>query len=228
MRLVLLSDTHENNLNTKWVIPQGDVLIHAGDATARGRIESLAKFGRELQEHPHRFKIFVPGNHDRLFADQTKLAVSILATHGIITLIDESIVLPGGLHIYGTPWIQEDPGLFPRDFATFMTLDAKEHFAKIPEYVDILITHQPPYGVLSQTLDGEDIGSTQLATELTYRIHPRLHVFGHVHEQGGWKYVNDQATPLFVNAALCGPRNQPATPPIVIDFDEYGATVVEE
>jgi Icc-related predicted phosphoesterase len=63
---------------------------------------------------------------------------------------------------------------------------------------------------------------------LAYRIHPRLHVFGHVHEQYGWTYVNDIATPLFVNAALCNPNNQPETPPIVIDIDDYGAVIAED
>lgn len=226
MRIVFISDTHENNLATKWAIPAGDVLIHAGDATARGKPESLGKFGRMMSELPHRFKLFVPGNHDRLFADQPEVGVSILAAHGVITLMDESIVLPNGLHVYGMPWIQGDPNLLPRDYATFTVLDIKEHTSKIPEYLDVLITHQPPHGVLSRCLDGEELGSSQLMTELTYRVHPRVHVFGHVHEQWGWTTLNDQATPLFINAAMCDPRNQPATPPIVIDLDECGSTVL--
>jgi predicted phosphodiesterase len=121
MRIVVISDTHEQNLNTKWQIPVGDVLIHAGDATARGKPESLRRFGAQMQQQPHRFKLFVPGNHDRLFADKPKLATMILSFFGVITLIDESIVLPGGLHMYGTPWIQDDPSHFAGDVASFMT-----------------------------------------------------------------------------------------------------------
>jgi predicted phosphodiesterase len=41
-RIVLLSDTH--NCNEQISIPEGDVLIHAGDATNRGQIDEINLF----------------------------------------------------------------------------------------------------------------------------------------------------------------------------------------
>jgi hypothetical protein len=56
--------------------------------------------------------------------------------------------------------------------------------AKIPKYVDILITHGPPQGILDQNNRGQNIGCNQLLKTVE-RVKPRLHVFGHCHEAYG-------------------------------------------
>lgn len=231
-RIVLISDTHENNLLTKWDIPHGDILIHAGDATARGKPESLGKFGREMLQLPFRFKVYVPGNHDRLFVTQRKLAVNILASCGVITLIDEELMLPPGITIYGTPWQQvnldDQRMLAMNGYDSFSVLDCSEHFKKIPSDTDILVTHQPAAGMLSLAFDGYELGSTQLASRYQQNLNPKLHVFGHVHEQYGWQWASDAHQTLFVNASLCDPSNRPVNPPIVIEMDEDGTYPVLE
>ena len=45
MRIVCISDTHGRHKKLKN-IPDGDVLIHAGDITPRGEIEHLGSFCR--------------------------------------------------------------------------------------------------------------------------------------------------------------------------------------
>ena len=42
MKLVCISDTH--NLHHDLKIPDGDVLVHAGDITVHGKFENFAKF----------------------------------------------------------------------------------------------------------------------------------------------------------------------------------------
>ena len=69
-------------------------------------------------------------------------------------------------------------------------------WALIPENTDILITHTPPYSILDMTDACKHVGSHSLRARVS-EIKPKLHVFGHIHEQGGhefeWngtKYVN--------------------------------------
>ncbi len=61
----------------------------------------------------------------------------------------------------------------------------------IPEDVDILITHNPPYMILDQiqTEYGASVGDQDLRYELENRLKPKLHVFGHIHENGGRQLV---------------------------------------
>ncbi len=62
MRIVCISDTH--NLHRKLQIPDGDVLVHAGDFTLFGKQEHLNDFNEWLGTLPHRHKLVVQGNHD--------------------------------------------------------------------------------------------------------------------------------------------------------------------
>ena len=63
IRLVLLSDTHE--LHRKINVPDGDILIHAGDFTMLSKsLRAISDFNAWLGELPHRYKILVPGNHE--------------------------------------------------------------------------------------------------------------------------------------------------------------------
>lgn len=58
-----ISDTH--GFHRDVVIPDGDVLVHAGDITMNGEVETILDFVRWLVELPHAHKVIVPGNHDR-------------------------------------------------------------------------------------------------------------------------------------------------------------------
>ena len=61
MRLVLISDTH--GLHTRMpAIPEGDVLIHAGDLTGTNTMEETAVALDWLDALPHPHKILVAGN----------------------------------------------------------------------------------------------------------------------------------------------------------------------
>ena len=42
MKIVCISDTH--SLQHKMTIPNGDLLIHAGDISSRGKIEEIEMF----------------------------------------------------------------------------------------------------------------------------------------------------------------------------------------
>lgn len=47
-------------------MPDGDVLLHAGDITDKGTFEELQAQLDWLKSLPHMHKIVIDGNHDRL------------------------------------------------------------------------------------------------------------------------------------------------------------------
>ena len=63
MRIVCISDTHEFHRDVE--VPDGDLLIHAGDFTYFSKRPSmLFDFDDWLGSLPHEHKVVVPGNHE--------------------------------------------------------------------------------------------------------------------------------------------------------------------
>ena len=99
VRVVCLSDTH--NRQDELTVPDGDVLIHAGDFTGRGTLPEVAAAMEWIAALPHRDKVIVAGNHDFLFEQDPPLARS---------LVKNAIYLEGasteaaGFRIWGGPW----------------------------------------------------------------------------------------------------------------------------
>ena len=58
VRTVCVSDTH----NLQPEVPDGDVLLHAGDLTNRGTFDELQEQLDWLDKQPHRFKVVIAGN----------------------------------------------------------------------------------------------------------------------------------------------------------------------
>ena len=65
MKIVCISDTH--SLQHRMNIPDGDLLIHAGDVSSGGRIEEIEMFNEWMGSLPHRHKVVIAGNHDFFF-----------------------------------------------------------------------------------------------------------------------------------------------------------------
>ena len=73
MRIVCISDTHLVHRDGDFPIPDGDLLIHAGDATYHGTQEEIREFNAWFAALPHANKIFVAGNHDWAAANRLSL-----------------------------------------------------------------------------------------------------------------------------------------------------------
>jgi Icc-related predicted phosphoesterase len=208
MRCVVISDTH--TLHWELVIPDGDVLIHAGDALSRGSLEELADFNDWLLTLPHKHKIVIAGNHDWCFerkeeADRAKTLLTAA------TYLQDSGVEIDGVYFYGSPW---QPAFRHWAFNLERGKPLAEKWQKIPANTDVLITHGPPMGVLDKTTDGESVGCFDLRAAVN-RIKPRFHVFGHIHESYG--KVEKDGT-VFINACICTERYRPVNRPIVFDI----------
>ena len=179
--VICISDTH----NSQAALPDGDVLIHAGDLTQGGTFSELQAALDWLQAQPHAHKIVIAGNHDAIL-DPSRDAGNERARldWGDITcLCDESATVRCSngrrLLVYGSP-------LSPRHGNwAFQYPRSKDIWAgAVPDGVDILVTHGPPRG----HLDLMRLGCPHLLREV-WRTRPRLHVFGHVHEGYGQEWV---------------------------------------
>lgn len=62
IRIVCISDTH----NLQPELPDGDLLLHAGDLSQRGSFDEIQAQLDWLNAQPHKQKIVIAGNHDLL------------------------------------------------------------------------------------------------------------------------------------------------------------------
>lgn len=189
MRIVCVSDTH--SFHHKTVVPDGDVLLYAGDITLRGELDAVESFDRWLGVLPHKHKVVICGNHDFCFQEEPAKARRLI-TNAIY--LEDSAVEIAGIKIYGSPW---QPYYGGWAFNLQRGPQLAEKWALIPGDTQILITHGPPEGVLDLTHRGEAVGCADLLKRVR-EIKPRLHVFGHIHEAAG---RIDQDGITFVNAS---------------------------
>ncbi|KIY62351.1 Metallo-dependent phosphatase [Cylindrobasidium torrendii FP15055 ss-10] len=213
-RFVCISDTHSRNT---YIIPDGDVLIHAGDLTGYGMASEVYDVMNWIKSQMHEIKLVIAGNHDltldrhcdevdgwpEYIADCEKLHVWLaegsVREAGLVYLENESttIQLASGKawRVYGTPIspMHKYKGAFQ-----YAEGKAEEMYAGVPDDVEILLTHGPPYGTLDKTKKGKLAGCEALAKKMEVLTACRLHVFGHIHEAWGAKNVDGRVA---VNAA---------------------------
>ncbi|GJE87350.1 metallophosphatase domain-containing protein [Phanerochaete sordida] len=203
-RFVCISDTHDRT----FAVPDGDVLLHAGDLTESGTLVGMRGTVEWLAAMPHKIKIIIAGNHDltlddhddwyereysrwHRFGKEDAEAVKGLLTSDearearIVYLQDEKHefqVREDGRtwSVYGSPW---SPYFYNWAFNYKRGLGAEGLISKIPA-TDILLTHGPPAGILDRVITGEWVGCETLTARLP-KLKPRLHVFGHIHEAHG-------------------------------------------
>lgn len=224
MKIDILSDLHGYYPN----LCGGDLLIIAGDCTANDKIFEWAKFFDWLTDQKYEKKILVAGNHDGLLeemytktkqqADEMKEVQEFLIEYGEMDELDFEYLCDSGTEfrdykIWGSPWTNWFHGVHPKA-KSFMIKEKqiKNKFKKIPDDVDILITHSPPYGILDSNYENNPCGSLSLRHEIDTRLNPKIHCFGHIHEQGCKElYLKEKKQILFLNASyvdeIYKPRN---------------------
>jgi Icc-related predicted phosphoesterase len=206
MRIVAISDTH--NLHHQINIPDGDILIHAGDFTERGTLEEFLDFEKFFRQLPHEHKLVVAGNHDFYLEDYPEEAARILSDYTY--LLDREVVI-NGVKFYGSPW---QPRFQHWAFNLDRGAEIKAKWDLIPEDVDILITHGAPYGIGDQTYLEENIGCEELL-KAVQRIKPKYHIFGHIHEGFGERLIEGTT---FLNVAICNMHYRAENSATIIDL----------
>ena len=67
VKIVCISDTHGRTDDENFPeIPDGDILLHAGDISQEGNLDHVFKFNDWLGTLPHQYKIVIAGNHDKM------------------------------------------------------------------------------------------------------------------------------------------------------------------
>lgn len=210
--VVAFSDNH----NHLPVLPAGDVLVCAGDATRHGTAEEVKSFLGWFTSQPHQHKVLVGGNHDDEM--EAEHFASMVAGTGIHYLLDQEVTV-AGLRIYGSPHRPVPEELAARKqarWSAFRTLEvwAEHAWRDIPEGLDLLITHVPAAGILDTRRTGRSDGS-QALLEAIERARPRFHIFGHVHRTGGQTHHGLHT--VHVNVALCDDDYNLVRSPIVLE-----------
>lgn len=211
----------------------GDLLIVAGDITNNDSLKSWAEFFLWLKSQNYRKKILISGNHDRFLengfpkcqseANDMAELQSFLHDMGEMEVSDfeylcDSGTTFDGIKIWGSPWTNWFHGINPKCKAfnrSSSKLSGKWY--KIPDGTDILVTHGPPFGILDTTgTNGESVGNVELLDEVTKRVGPKLHVFGHIHENGG--KTMDVGSTTFINASIMNEVYDPVNEPVRINI----------
>lgn len=230
-RCVAISDTHSEHW--KIDVPEGDVLLHAGDFSIYADECEIVDFNEWLGTLPHKHKIVIAGNHDFPFDKAWRHKPGNAAfwrcgvgkeiqdyeyMRGLLTnctYIEDEQITVEGINIYGTP---AQPPLVGHDWAHCKDgpgLTAA--FEKIPQDIDVLITHSPPFGHGDVTLNGKNMGCTYLM-EAVKRARPLFHVFGHIHDGYG---VTSAGGTTFINPSSCTTLYHPCHQPIVFDVARH-------
>eukprot|EP01084_Bolivina_argentea_P319534 554226_1 len=226
IKIVHISDTHlAHNEFTARNVPKGDILIHSGDFISESPStfdknnkeipKEIIDFNRWLGTLKHKHKIVIAGNHELSLDGLGKNNIQKILSNCIY--LEDSFVELYGIKIFGSPWTKHIYG------TVYAFGDDENNLHKkwnvIPNDTDILVTHQPPYGILDRawqrTFDNDkycDIcnevhkiydhwGSISLRTAIETRIKPYVHLFGHVHDENGIVYDKKSGV-RYINSAM--------------------------
>lgn len=213
MRFIAISDTHGQHRNLK--LPKGDAIIHAGDFCHYGSQNDLQDFLDWFQHLDFQHKIFIGGNHDFYAAEYPKRFQELLLPN-VIYLNDNGAEI-NGIKVWGSP---VQPDLEGWAFGKKRGLEMKAHWDLIPNDIDILITHTPPFEILDKSRLGKHIGCEELNEKLKYS-HPKVHIFGHVHASYGQE---NREGILFINASNINSNKGLVNAPIVFEFPIKNST----
>ena len=195
MKIIAISDAH---YNINFSVPKADLMLIAGDMEPAFHNPYLSinlqsnwlngEFRYWLVEQPVKEIIFVAGNHSHIF-EVSKRDVPKMNKN--FHYLEDSFIEIFGLKIYGTP--------HQLNFNNWAFNLSEEELSRkwelIPDDVDILLCHSPPYGIMDKTSDNINIGSKSLLKRIE-KIKPKYIVYGHNHaeygiiEKNGIKYIN--------------------------------------
>jgi Icc-related predicted phosphoesterase len=214
IKICAISDIHEQWRSIH--IPKCDLLIIAGDLTYKGSFLAIKNFLDWISELKKIDKIkqaiVIAGNHDLTAQNEPEKFEQMMSE--IIYLKDELYEYEG-LRIYGAPWSPS----FYREYGWVFNADRGEeirgHWSKIPENLDILITHTPMHGVLDTIKDGSPHLGCEDLRDAILEKKPKVHICGHIH--GGYG-ISQFGSTLCINASSCNEQYFPKNDPILFSI----------
>lgn len=219
VRIACISDTHNHHKKIKD-LPKADIIVCTGDISSRGYDHELQAFCKWFGSLNYKHKVLTCGNHDIGAENQARLFRQMCEQNGIVYLNDTGKVLEG-LLFWGSPVTPRfgHGWAFNRDVEDNRTESEKANYAPykpiqqhwniIPAGVDVLLTHGPPEGILDVTYyDKKSVGCPKLFNKVQ-ELEPKLHVFGHIHEQYGRVKLGKTE---YINASICTLQYDPDNP----------------
>lgn len=165
-------------------LPKGDLLICAGDCTARDTVAEWFKFFAWFEKQDYLKKILVAGNHDgcleQSISSQEAEDMRLRQDWGFDYLCDSGTEFLG-YKIWGSPWTPP----FCNWHFMLPPVEIAKKWDLIPDDTDILITHGPPLGILDDNEGNLRCGCPTLRARVDI-IQPKIHIFGHIHESFGY------------------------------------------
>ena len=223
-KITFISDTHTRQGQIPYSdLPGGDLLIHAGDIMNSGYNKNdIFDFLHWYDSIPgYDKKIFIAGNHDRMFENHPEDVKEWLSKFpNIIYLQDESYEIydletDKSIKIYGSPW---QPEFYSWAFnLPRLGIELAAKWEAIPTNIDILVTHVPVYGILDTvTGRGWDWLGCELLTQRIAVVKPKIHICGHIHS--GYGYYWDGHTHYF-NASVLDEQYEYTQKPWNVEWD---------
>lgn len=196
-------------------VPECDLMLVAGDVGFGERFSHdpevlLTDWFQWLAGLPMTV-VAVAGNHD--------FDTAIFRAAPWIYLEDEAVEVCG-LKIFGTPW--SNP--FGHGWAFNMTEeDQAENLKKVPDDVDVIVSHGPPYGLGDLTPgwrkdEPEHVGSVALLDRMYELDDLKLVACGHIHHARGL-YGDVTTGSAVVNGSLVNEGYRVVNPPRVVELD---------
>jgi predicted MPP superfamily phosphohydrolase len=208
-RIVCISDTHGKHEQLK--IPTGDILIHLGDSTTKGK--DFDKFLKWFSGQPHEHKILILGteeaNSTNLNEPSKEITEELKRSPQIHVLQDESKVI-AGIKFFGSSrqgqW--KSKGFYKEPS------ELEKLWSQIPKDVQVLLTHTPSFGPFKD----------EILLKQVFKIQPMLHFFGQIHSgKNGELYTSYLAgtqhpETVFIKTSICDENNKIVNKAIVVDI----------
>ena len=209
LKICCISDTHENH--NLLIMPNNiDILIYAGDFTnwKTSKENTVKSFLSWFKEQKAKYKFLVCGNHELYFNSLSKSKkdnlIEDLKKSDILYLDNNFGIFQNlNINIYGFPQTLKRNLFYMADAFEVSGSKMNEICNKaFDKKIDILVTHCPPLNILDKTYKKQNIGSLTLLEDLVLRVKPKIHIFGHNHDQPGYQiYELNGEEILFINAS---------------------------
>jgi Icc-related predicted phosphoesterase len=233
MRIAALSDQH----GCMPEVPPCDLLLVAGDICPDRVRDTVAMFQPQVQSvwfdrmirpwiaaSPARHRIATWGNHDFCgqACDYSSDRPGRAPATTLQIVVDELTTVPSAastgardVTIWATPW-----SIAFGDWAFMKSAEQlAATYARIPAGIDVLMSHQPPYGygdlVTDLSGDRAHVGSRELLAAIE-RVRPGIVVCGHIHAGHG-RYEH-QGVPIY-NVSVVDERYRNVHEVTVIDLE---------
>lgn len=193
VKIIHVSDTHSS---FPVITETADIFIHTGDFSIGGHPEEYKMFNQWLDDLKIPHKIVILGNHDLEYFNGDQVMGKKLLTNATV-LNTESIIIDN-IKIFGVEW---------QKFNTWNFMSESDYknaylggWHKIPNDTDIVLTHQPPHGILD---DDKYHWGSHSTLQVIKRVKPKYHLFGHIHQAYGHKEIDVDGSKIkFYNSSL--------------------------